>query len=144
MSAAHIINHPNTEFLLMTEINKLKSQLQDVEQRLRAYKNKKQITILDGNMHKMVAIDDIIMIQACSNYSTIYLSNGHHILTSKTLKHWEITCRGNDLVRIHKSFLVNKSSLLSIDVKSSIVILSLGLKAKYSRMSKSVLIEMLC
>ncbi len=143
MNTAQIINHPNTEILLLAEINKLKSQLNEVEQRLKAYQHRNQVMIYDSNLHKMMAVDDIIMIQASSNYSTIYLSNGHHILTSKTLKHWEVTCCSSDLVRIHKSFMIHKSKWLSIDAASSSVFLSLGLKAKYSRMSKATLFRML-
>jgi two-component system LytT family response regulator len=144
MNTAQIIHHPNSEVLLMSEINNLKLQLYEVEQKLKEYKNKKQISVYDDSMYKMIAIDDIVMVSASSNYSTIHLSNGQRVLTSKTLKHWQISCNSAALVRIHKSFLVNKEMLLSIDVKSSTVFLSSGYKAKYARMSKSVLLEILC
>lgn len=146
MNIAHIVQHPNTELLLMSELNKLKHQLVEVEQKLqqsRQFRNIKQLSVFASNHHRLVRPKDIIMIAAASNYSTIYLKNGDKLFTSKTLKHWEAECHSSDLARVHKSFLINKKMIQSIDVKSSEVILNTGLKVKYSRMSKSELLHLL-
>lgn len=145
MNTALIIQHPNTELMLMAELIRLQQQLSEVEQKLQhfhQYSGKKQLRVFASNQHRLVNIDDIIMITAYSNYSTIFLKNGDKLFTSKTLKYWESECNTGELVRIHKSFLVNKSMIISIDAKIFEVVLPQGLRAKYSRMSKKDLMRL--
>lgn len=146
MNTAQIVQHPNTELMLMSELIRLKQQLRDVEYRLQhfhKYSGKKQLSVFASGQNRLVNIADIIMISAYSNYSTIFLKNGDTVFTSKTLKHWATECNSNELIRLHKSFLVNKSMIMSIDAKAGQVALPNGLKAKYSRMSKSALCRLL-
>lgn len=92
--------------------------------------------VYDNRSSKFIVPSSIIMIEADSNYSTIYLDNGSKILTSKTLKHWEIIFSSAILVRIHKSYLVNKYAIESIRPMSHQVNLKCGYSAFYSRRLK--------
>lgn len=52
--------------------------------------------------------ENIIRIQASSNYSKIYVTNGHPILVSKALCWLETKLPAQLFVRVHRSHLVNK------------------------------------
>ena len=75
--------------------------------------NIKTVHIKDQGIKKKIAINDIVMIVADSNYSTVYLSDGRRILTSKTLKVWsELLDETLRFVRPHRSYLVNSGHIL--------------------------------
>lgn len=57
----------------------------------------------------MVNVNDIIRLQADSNYTLVYFTNQPHIMVSKTLKEVEKVLDENTFVRIHKSHTVNIS-----------------------------------
>lgn len=61
-----------------------------------------------------ISIDDIIYIKASNNYSIIYLLNNKEIIASKTLKEFDLKLNNSDFLRIHKSYLINKSKITSI------------------------------
>lgn len=93
----------------------------------------KKVVVFHKGVHHITEIDDIIMIQAQSNYAMFYLTNGCKILTSKTLKHWQETIISSAFIRIHDSFLVNKWHIKQIDYRSHRLILSSACIAKISR-----------
>lgn len=54
-----------------------------------------------------IEVDNIVSIQADSNYSIIHLNTMQKLVISKTLKDFEDILEGNQFVRIHKSYIVN-------------------------------------
>ena len=76
---------------------------------------------------------DIILIAAESNYSNIFLCDGSKIMTSKTLKHWFDKIGGDHMVRIHRSYLVNKNHARSLNINQKLLILSNGMVVTLSR-----------
>jgi two-component system LytT family response regulator len=63
-------------------------------------------------MAKYIRLSDIIMMEAESNYTSVLLTDGQHILTSKTLKYWIEKIRDHqDFIRLHRSYLVNKTHI---------------------------------
>ena len=54
-------------------------------------------------------LTDIVYCRADNNYAHIRLQNGRELCVSKTLKWLENTIASKDFVRIHQSYLVNKS-----------------------------------
>lgn len=67
----------------------------------------KKITLPSGQGYRLVDIDDIIHIEADSNYSVFHLSNLEKIAVSKVLKDYEEILPEKIFVRIHKSSIVN-------------------------------------
>lgn len=67
----------------------------------------KKITLPSGQGYRLVDIDDIIHIEADSNYSVFHLANLEKIAVSKVLKDYEEILPENRFVRIHKSSIVN-------------------------------------
>lgn len=63
----------------------------------------------------VVNIEDIIHIEADSNYSTFYLDNGKKILVSKSLKGYEELLIEHGFHRIHKSHIFNINKMSHLD-----------------------------
>ncbi|MEQ1554307.1 MAG: LytTR family DNA-binding domain-containing protein [Ferruginibacter sp.] len=58
--------------------------------------------------------NNIIRVEAFSNYSKIYCTDERHpILVAKVLKWFEQQLPQNDFIRIHRSHLVNKNYLVN-------------------------------
>ncbi len=77
--------------------------------------NNDSIILKLGNKSNFVKISAIKFIQATSQYSNIYLSNGKCILVRKSLNYWESvlpTCTFN---RIHRSTIININYLTKIE-----------------------------
>ena len=55
-----------------------------------------------------VTAEEIIRVEAISNYSRIYLSNGKNIIAAKVLHWFEDTLPTGMFTRVHRSHLVNK------------------------------------
>ncbi|TKC10597.1 response regulator transcription factor [Pedobacter polaris] len=66
-----------------------------------------KITLPSAQGYKLIDIDDIIHIEADSNYSIFNLTNLEKIVVSKVLKDYEEILPENRFVRVHKSSIVN-------------------------------------
>lgn len=86
--------------------------------------NQKQMELLLGHLqgnpgiNRKIAIStqeavhffdlgDIVRLEAHSNYTQLYFSNGNKLLTSKTLGEFEALLPGDFFFRIHHSYLIN-------------------------------------
>lgn len=54
-----------------------------------------------------IEVDDIVSLQADSNYTIIHLNSMQKMVISKTLKDFEELLDGSQFARIHKSYIVN-------------------------------------
>jgi two-component system, LytTR family, response regulator len=84
-----------------------------------------------------ISINDIILIKAESNYSTIFLINGKKVLTSKTLKFWADKLDTVMFIRIHASYLINKCHVLEMHRAKRVVVMAQDLQACISRRTNS-------
>jgi DNA-binding LytR/AlgR family response regulator len=66
---------------------------------------------------KKINPDEIVMMQANINYTTIYLQNGEKIMVAKTLKFLETALNNSDFCRIHRKTLINRNHILSYNPK---------------------------
>ncbi len=58
--------------------------------------------------------EEIIYLEASSNYTKLYLINGQIILSAKTLKNYETKLPSNIFLRIHRSFLINMQHVCDV------------------------------
>lgn len=87
----------------------------------------KKITLPSGQGYRVVDIEDIIHIEADSNYSVFNLSNLEKIAVSKVLKDYEEILPENTFVRIHKSSIVNLKYVKEFTTKNGLqVVLNNG------------------
>lgn len=78
----------------------------------------------------------IVRLEARSNYTRIYFSNHYPLLTSKVLKNYETILRPYGFIRTHRSHLVNKNLIMKVDNEGDIVMQDMS-KAEISRRKRS-------
>jgi len=60
---------------------------------------------------QFISMNDIIYLEAQSNYTVIYLLGAHKITVSKTLKDFEELLPQANYIRIHHSYIINKNAV---------------------------------
>ncbi len=128
------------------EIERLKSAIEKVKQRVHLKNNNYQalsdnlkneqltkLVVRKNDSQEIVAIEDIIAIEAQEAYSSIYTENGTFLM-SKNLKHFETLLENNaDFFRSHKSWIINLKKVESFSKSTSEIQLKSGLVAKLSK-----------
>jgi len=64
---------------------------------------------------------EIVRLEARSNYTQIYFSNHHPMITSRVLKEYEALLEPHGFLRTHRSHLVNKNMVVEVDSKGKLV-----------------------
>ncbi len=98
------------------------SNLKNLETDLKEKKNVTKLTLPNGQGYRLVDIEDIIHIEADSNYSIFHLKNGEKITVSKVLKDYEEILPEERFVRIHKSSIVNLRYVNEYNNKNGLVL----------------------
>jgi two-component system LytT family response regulator len=78
-------------------------------------KEKFKLALADVNEVKYVTLDEIIRLQADSNYSKVYLTQKRIFVSAKTLKEYDEILKEQHFLRIHKSHLINPAHIESYD-----------------------------
>ena len=69
----------------------------------------KKIAVPQLGSIRFIDLDEIVSLQADSNYTIIHLKDMQKLVISKTLKDFEDLLNDNQFARIHKSYIVNLS-----------------------------------
>ena len=101
----------------------------------------KRIGLPYKNETNLTNIDDIIRLEAESNYTRVFLNNKTSVLVAKTLKKFESILSEYQFKRVHQSHLVNLSYVKSFNTKKRILILSNGTEIPISKRLKKDLIN---
>ncbi|HZH64869.1 MAG TPA: LytTR family DNA-binding domain-containing protein [Flavisolibacter sp.] len=64
---------------------------------------------------KIILVNTLIRVEAISNYSKLYFSNGSTLVVARVLRRFEVSLMAGHFLRIHRSHLVNKLWLRSLD-----------------------------
>jgi two-component system LytT family response regulator len=67
----------------------------------------KKIALPQLGSISFIEVDDIVSLQADSNYTIIHMKDMHKLVISKTLKDFEDLLDADQFARIHKSYIVN-------------------------------------
>ncbi len=78
-------------------------------------KDKFKLALADATEVKYVQLDEIIRLQAESNYTHIHLAGSKIFVSAKTLKEYDEILLGHNFLRVHKSHLVNPTHIQSYD-----------------------------
>ena len=65
--------------------------------------------------------DDIIRLEASSNYTCFYFRNRKPLVIARVLSEYEMTLAASGFVRTHRSHLVNRKYVLFIDGAGNII-----------------------
>jgi len=102
----------------------------------------KKLTLPNGQGYTVIDINEIINIEADSNYSIFHLLDKEKITVSKILKEYEEILPEHQFVRIHKSSIINLNYLKEYNSKNGLeVTLSDGQKIAVSRRRTSDFLE---
>ena len=82
-------------------------KLQALSENLLGKKVLKRIILHTSDHLQIVSVSDIVRAEADSNYTSFTLSDGKHILVSRTIKEFESLLSASGLIRVHQSHLVN-------------------------------------
>jgi two-component system, LytTR family, response regulator len=88
------------------------------------------------------APEEIIRLEASSNYTNIYFSNRKKIVTAKVLKEFVQLLEPLGFVRTHRTHLVNRQHILSVTPEGNIVMTDASV-AEISRRMKSGVMKIL-
>lgn len=94
---------------LQLKVGTLLSNLQEVSDAL------KKIVLKDSDAVHIVQINEILYLEANSNYTKFYLTDNREILTSNTLKEYDAILSKAGFYRVHKSYLINLSMVTKFD-----------------------------
>ena len=61
----------------------------------------------------IISLDTLVRVEAISNYSKLFLSNGKTLVVAKVLKKFEQRLDARQFVRTHKAHLVNLDFIIS-------------------------------
>ena len=105
-----------------------------------AHRNREQFKLaLAGTAEvKYVELDEIIRLQAESNYTHIHLSGKKVFVSAKTLKEYDEILQGHRFLRVHKSHLVNPAHIESYD-KQGLLLMSDGVQVEVARRKREFL-----
>lgn len=101
-------------------------------------KDKFKLALADTNEVKYVQLDEIIRLQADSNYTHIYLKGNKTFVSAKTLKEYDELLQGHHFLRVHKSHLVNPAHVERYD-KTGWLSMSDGSKVEVARRKRDFL-----
>lgn len=91
------------------------------------------IFVINQGARKKICVNEIILIKAAGNYSYIILDNHQSILTSKTIKYWADKFNSAQLLRIHKTYLINAEKVIEMKMGTQQLLLAKSHTAVYSR-----------
>ncbi|MET4081861.1 two-component system LytT family response regulator [Pedobacter sp. UYP30] len=93
-----------------------------------------KITLPFGQGFKMISVNDILYIEADSNYSVVHLNSEEKITVSKVLREFEELLPSAQFLRVHKSTLVNLDYLVEYNNKNGLqILLKNGVSLNVSR-----------
>jgi two-component system LytT family response regulator len=101
-------------------------------------KEKFKLALADTTEVKYVVLDEIIRLQAESNYTHIFLTGNKLFVSAKTLKEYDEILQGHRFLRVHKSHLVNPSHIVRYD-RAGLLQMSDGSKVEVARRKKEFL-----
>ncbi|WP_028297355.1 LytR/AlgR family response regulator transcription factor [Olivibacter sitiensis] len=92
----------------------------------------------------LIKKDDIIRVEAMSNYSVFYLSDDRKIVVSKTLKDYEQLLGNDVLIRVNRSVIVNLDHVVKYRKgDGGTLVLTDSMEVEVSTAKKSLLLERL-
>lgn len=136
---------------LETAINKCSNKqqqsnnqlIQNILQQIKTPATKK-IAIPFGNTTQFVSINEIVRVEAESNYCTVHFTNRPKQLVSKTLKEFEEHLLHHNFIRVHQSHLVNAEHIIGFkNQDSGYLILYNNVLVEISRRKKQEVLRQL-
>lgn len=101
-------------------------------------KEKFKLALAGTNEVKYVHLDEIIRLQAESNYTRIFLTGKKVFVSAKTLKEYDEILKGHKFLRVHKSHLINPIHIKTYE-RQGLLVMSDGSEVEVARRKKDFL-----
>ena len=146
VSAFDFLLKPIDRHELLKSVNRLSEKLQERKQnsvsRLHARYNKITVHTTKGML--FVPMQNILWLESDNNYTTLHLTEGHPIVTSRSIGDFEEMLLEYDFYRVHQSAIINLQHLKEyIRGEGGTVILSNGKEIEVSRRRKADLMALI-
>lgn len=138
---------PIDVFDLTTVVAKAAKNSKPTQEQLAALKKQLQgepvtkIAIPSQNGITFVGLDEIIYVEAVSNYSKLFLIDKRTFLVSKTLKDVQEVLENSHFLRIHRQYIVNLNHVKQLNKNDGVLTIVNGMQLPVSRNQKDALIE---
>ena len=110
---------------------------------IRNLNNSQRLVLKTSDQVHVVNIEDIMRIEADSNYSTFHMYDGNKILVSKALKEYEEQLLEHGFHRIHKSHIFNINRISHLDkADGGFVVMTDGARIPVASRKKDMLLEL--
>jgi two-component system LytT family response regulator len=86
--------------------------------------------------------EEIVRLEACSNYTYIHFTNRTKLLASKVLKEFAASLEPIGFIRTHKTHLLNRNQISSIRRDGSVIMRDNSMVGISRRMKREVMREM--
>lgn len=83
---------------------------------------------------------DIILLEGSSNYTRFYFTTKKSLIVAKTMKEYEDILLEHQFLRVHKSYLVNKTHVVKVD-REGVLEMSNKMNVPVSRRRKSEILQ---
>lgn len=132
---ATVVKATNDTMLNKLSIQLQSEQLNNLADQMTERSEIRKLSLPNGQgVYTLVDFDDIVNIEADSNYSVFYLMGKEKITVAKVLKEYEEILPPNKFVRVHKSSIINLDYLTEYNSKNGLeVALKNGIKIAVSR-----------
>lgn len=108
------------------------------------FEQNKKVSIPTFSGYEFVELTDIIWCRSDGSYTTFYLSNHSHIISSRRIGHYESMLFSNNFCRIHNSIIINMQFIKSyVKGKGGYVVMSDGTELEISQRRKSDFLDRL-
>ncbi len=104
-------------------------------------KGGKKIKLSHDNQITFLESDEIIYCEAKGNYSNIFLTLGKKILLTMQLKQLQELLPEDTFFRIHNSYIINMSKVLSYNKSENLIVLNEDIHLPVSRSNRSDMLD---
>lgn len=101
--------------------------------------NKIAISSLNGIV--FIHLDEILYVEASSNYSILVLADGEKVIVSKTLKDVQEILEHRHFFRIHRQYIINLNKVKHFNKNDCLLTMENGKQLQVARIQKDKLIE---
>ena len=152
LNAVDYLLKPVKRERLKTSVKKVAKKLKinnayvQYEELVKSLNEKKhtQIVVKSTEGRNVIKFSNLVGIEGQGAYSTIYLSNGITIFTSKNLKYFQDLLEIDErFCRCHKSWIVNLDLIVSADKQNLALIMSTNIEIKVSKSKRADLGKLL-
>lgn len=103
----------------------------------------KKVVLKTVDEIRLIAIKDILAVEADNSYSKFYLMGGKNILVSQSIKEFDVQLSSFGFMRVHQSYLIHLCYIHSFKKKSNLLLLEEGLLIPVSLNKRPLVIEYL-